>query len=81
MSSYFTCFFYRSVYVHHLCTNSSVPTSETELSFSIGELEFSELNFNKKYVPENIEQDEPFEPVPVRVKVMYAKPKTPIYKG
>ena len=47
----------------------------------MGELELYGLNFNKKYVPENIEPDEPFEPVPVRVKVIYAQPKTPIYKG
>ncbi len=47
----------------------------------MGELEFFDLNFNKKYVPENLEPDEPFEPVPVRIKVIYAKPETPIYKG
>ena len=49
----------------------------------MGELELNNLNFNKKYVPENLEPDEPFEPVPVRVKVIYAqpKPKPLIYKG
>ena len=57
------------------------PTSETKGSFLVGELELNNLNFNKKYVPENLEPDEPFEPVPVRVKVIYAQPKTPIYKG
>jgi hypothetical protein len=47
----------------------------------VGELELNNLNFNKKYVPENSDPDEPFEPVPVRVKVIYVQPKTPIYKG
>lgn len=57
------------------------PTSETKGSFLVGELELNNLNFNKKYVPENSDPDKPFEPVPVRVKVIYAQPKTPIYKG
>ena len=57
------------------------PTSETKESFLVGELELYGLNFNKKYVPENIEPDEPFEPVPVRVKVIYAKPETLVYKS
>lgn len=48
------------------------PTLETELSFSIGELEFYNLNFKKKYAPENSEPDEPFESLPVQVQVIYA---------
>ena len=51
------------------------PTSNTEVSFLIGELEFDNLKFNRKYVPEDTDPDEPFEPVPVRVKVIYAKSK------
>ena len=47
----------------------------------MGELELYGLNFNKKYVPENIEPDEPFEPVPVWVKVIYAKPEPLVYKS
>lgn len=62
------------------CESSSVPTSNTEVSFLIGELEFDNLKFNRKYVPEDTDPDKPFEPVPVRVKVIYAKPKPPIYK-
>ena len=57
------------------------PTSETKESFLVGELELNNLNFNKKYVPENSDPDEPFEPVPVRVKVIYAKPETLVYKS
>ena len=57
------------------------PTSNTEVSFLIGELEFDNLKFNRKYVPEDTDPDKPFEPVPVQVKVIYAKPKTPIYMG
>ena len=45
------------------------PTSNTEVSFLIGELELDNLKFNRKYVPEDADPDKPFEPVPVRVKV------------
>ena len=47
------------------------PTCNTEVSFLIGELEFDNLKFNRKYALENIETDKPFESVPVRVKVTY----------
>ena len=50
-----------------------VPTGNTKVPFLIGEMEFHDLKFNRKYVPEDADPDKPFEPVPVRVKVMYAE--------
>lgn len=49
------------------------PTSETKGSFLVGELELYGLNFNKKYIPDDLCTDKPSEPLPVQVKVIYAE--------
>ncbi len=55
------------------CSNSSVPTRNTKVCFGIGGMEFYDLEFNRKYVPEDADPDKPFETIPVRVKVIYAE--------
>ena len=57
------------------------PTSETKGSLFDLKMAFSGKGDKRSVACETIEPDEPFEPVPVRVKVIYAQPKTPIYKG
>ena len=43
------------------------------MCFGIGGMEFYDLEFNRKYVPEDADPDKPFETIPVRVKVIYAE--------